>query len=198
MYDPSKHPVLVSECGLTIDLDIDRYCNRPSRAERRFLKRLKGPVLDIGCGPGRVAAYLRERDTPALGVDSSAGLVDLAWSNGALCVHQSVFDPVPFEGRWHEVILFDGNIGIGGDPAALLERIRTIVRLGGRTFVEVSAIGPTRQLVVREHVGDRVGEPFPWAVVSMPDLDDLLGAGWRCVSVQTVDDRLIVELERVL
>jgi hypothetical protein len=51
---------------------------------------------------------------PALGLDANAGLVALARSNGALCVHQNTFDPVPFEGRWQQALLLDGNIGIGG------------------------------------------------------------------------------------
>ena len=199
MIVPTEKPILVSDCGLIIALHLDRYLDKPSRSERRFLKRLSGPVLDIGCGPGRAAAYLRDRDVPALGLDISAHLVDLARTNGALCVHQSVFDPVPFEGRWHEVLLLDGNIGIGGDPGKMLERLRQIVRPHGRALIEVNPDGPTRNVVVREHVGDQIGEPFDWAVVSMAGFDELIaGSGWRCEHVHTVDDRLVVQLERML
>ena len=181
---------LLSECGLTIDLDIARYCDEPGRAERRFLKVLRGPILDVGCGPGRAASFLRDRGVAALGLDISAGLVDLARRNGALCVHQSVFDPVPFEGRWGEVLLLDGNIGIGGDPAKMIERLRHLVRPAGRAFIEVASSGPTRQLVVREHRSGRTGEPFSWAVVSMDGLDDLVAdSGWTCQHVHTIRDR---------
>lgn len=195
---PPEHPRLVSECGVEIRLDVVRYCGAPSRSERRFLDRLTGPLLDVGCGPGRAAAYLRQRGVPALGLDANAGLVDLARTNGAWCVHQSMFDPVPFEGRWHEVLLFDGNIGIGGDPAKLLERLRHIVTIGGHALLEVERLGPSRQMIVREHHAEEIGAPFPWATVSIMSLDVLIaGSGWRCAHVHEIDERLVVELERV-
>lgn len=181
---------LLSECGLTIDLDIARFCDEPNRAERRFLKTLDGPILDVGCGPGRAAAFLRDRGVASLGLDISASLVELARENGALCVHQSIFDPVPFEGRWDQVLLLDGNIGIGGDPTKMLERLRNVVRPGGQAFIEVSLSGPTRQLIVREHRHGATGEPFSWAVVSMDGIDDLLAqSGWACKHVHTIRDR---------
>ena len=202
---------LRSECGVAIDLHIDRYLGQPSRAERRFLRSVAGPVVDIGCGPGRAAAYLREQGTVALGLDASARLADLARANGALCVNQNVFDPVPFEGRWHSVLLLDGNIGIGGDPRKMLGRLSEIVESGGRAYVEVDAVGPTQQLIVREHRHGSVGAPFAWAVLSMTGIDDLIAdSEWRCHAVHTIrdrpagerwpgtsrNDRLVVELER--
>ncbi|MFD3921824.1 class I SAM-dependent methyltransferase [Streptomyces sp. NPDC058595] len=39
-----------------------------------------GPVADLGCGPGRITAYLAERQVPAFGVDLSPAMVELARS----------------------------------------------------------------------------------------------------------------------
>lgn len=196
---PADRPVLVSECGTTVELDIQRFHASPSRSERRFFKRLTGPILDVGCGPGRAAAYLRERDVPALGLDVNADLVALARLNGALCVHQCTFDPVPFEGRWQQVLLLDGNIGIGGDPAKLLDRLRRILTPGGRALIEVERNGCSRKMIVREHVSGKIGEPFAWATLTMSGLDELIaGTGWRCEYVHEIDDRLVVELERLV
>lgn len=197
--EAAEQPALVSECGVTILLDVARYCAAPSRSERRFLRQLSGPVLDVGCGPGRAAAFLRRHGTAALGLDANPALVDLARANGAWCVHQSLFDPVPFEGRWHEVLLLDGNIGIGGDPAKLLERLRRIVTIGGHALLEVERLGGIVPLIVREHHGGVIGTPFPWATVSVTALDVLIeGSGWRCVHVHEIDERVVVALERVV
>ena len=49
--------------------------------DRQLLDRLaaetmgKGPVCDMGCGPGEIARYLKDKGADALGVDLSAGMV---------------------------------------------------------------------------------------------------------------------------
>jgi SAM-dependent methyltransferase len=37
-----------------------------------------GPVADLGCGPGRITAYLRDLGLDALGLDLSPAMIDLA------------------------------------------------------------------------------------------------------------------------
>jgi SAM-dependent methyltransferase len=37
-----------------------------------------GPVLDVGCGPGRVVGLLAERGLPVIGVDLSPGMIEVA------------------------------------------------------------------------------------------------------------------------
>ncbi|MDW6066400.1 class I SAM-dependent methyltransferase [Streptomyces sp. FXJ1.4098] len=39
-----------------------------------------GPVADLGCGPGKVTAYLAEREVPVFGMDLSPAMVELARS----------------------------------------------------------------------------------------------------------------------
>ncbi len=42
----------------------------------------RGPVLDIGCGPGQVGAYLARGGSQVLGVDLSPGMLRVAKSRG--------------------------------------------------------------------------------------------------------------------
>jgi len=37
-----------------------------------------GPVADLGCGPGRLTAHLRDRGVDAFGVDLSPAMIDIA------------------------------------------------------------------------------------------------------------------------
>jgi SAM-dependent methyltransferase len=37
-----------------------------------------GPVCDLGCGPGQIARYLKDKGLPAIGLDLSANLVEKA------------------------------------------------------------------------------------------------------------------------
>jgi hypothetical protein len=97
---------------------------------------------------------------PALGVDAAPIAVLLARAAGATALRRSVFDRLPGEGRWRHALLIDGNIGIGGDPEALLTRIRTLLAAGGELVVE-AAVGTVDDRS-RLRIGDD-GATMPWA-----------------------------------
>jgi hypothetical protein len=88
---------------------------------------------------------LAERGIPALGIDTSPGAVEKARCAGALVMLRDVFGRVPGAGRWMTVLLADGTIGIGGDPAALLRRAGELLAPPGRALVELSrSVGADR------------------------------------------------------
>ncbi|MBN1093424.1 class I SAM-dependent methyltransferase [Blastococcus sp. TML/M2B] len=135
-------------------------------ADRELLDRAEGTVLDAGCGPGRLAAELAGQGREALGVDTSREAVRIARGLGATAVRRSVFEPVPAEGGWDTVLLADGNIGIGGDPVALLSRCRELLTPTGRVLVELGRPGTgLRAGRVRLERGAERGSWFPWAQV---------------------------------
>ena len=86
-----------------------------------------GPTLDVGCGPGRMSAHLARQGRLVLGVDLVKDAVTQAVERGATALHRDVFAPLPGEGRWQTALLADGNIGIGGDPVALLRRVAAVI-----------------------------------------------------------------------
>jgi len=186
---------LHSHTGARIFLDLARFCAPPGPADIAVLARCGGPTLDIGCGPGRLAAALAQRGIPALGVDVSPMALLLARAAGATALRRSVFDRLPGEGRWHHALLIDGNIGIGGDPAALLRRVRQLLRPADAEVVvetEPADIHEFHQV----RLGAR-GPEFAWARVGAPALMALAepigyhahGAwyvGGRCFTALTV------------
>ena len=60
------------------ELDIDRWLAEADDVDHRLLDRACGPVIDIGCGPGRHVEALTMRSTEALGIDLSPDFVALA------------------------------------------------------------------------------------------------------------------------
>ena len=152
--------------GSTMSLEVDRWRRDPDVEETALLDRLADPVLDIGCGPGRVPALLAAQGRLALGIDPAPHAVAEARQRGAPVLQRSVFRPLPGEGRWGTALLLDGNVGIGGDPVALLRRCAELVRPGGLVLAEVAPPGTrSAPLHVRvEHDGD-AGPWFPWARV---------------------------------
>jgi SAM-dependent methyltransferase len=138
-------------------LPVDGWLSE-SPGDKSILDRCEGPTLDIGSGPGRLTVALAERGIPALGIDITPYAVDLARSSGALVMQRDVFDRVPGTGRWTTVLLADGNIGIGGDPAALLRRVAELLAPQGRALVELEplAAAPRAGPAVPRGVGQRV------------------------------------------
>jgi SAM-dependent methyltransferase len=160
------------------------------------LDRAVGPVLDVGCGPGRHTQALAERGTMALGIDTSPSAVDAARRRGCAVLHRSVFDPLPREGRWRSAFLIDGNIGIGGDVPRLLRRLRQVLAGDGRVLAEVEPPGlPTVVIRARVEHGHRCGPWFPWARVGMDGIDAVAGAaGLRTTWTHSEEGRWFVQL----
>ncbi|HEY4376444.1 MAG TPA: methyltransferase domain-containing protein [Acidimicrobiales bacterium] len=159
---------LVDAAGGRVPLDIDRWRRDLDHVEHALLGDLPDPVLDVGCGPGRVPAALAAAGRTTLGIDLSPHAVAEARGRGAPVLHRSVFGRLPGEARWGAVVLLDGNIGIGGDPLALLRRVGELLAPGGRLLAEVEAPGAsTGCLAVRIETaaGRAVGPWFPWARV---------------------------------
>ncbi|WP_329478525.1 DUF2064 domain-containing protein [Kribbella sp. NBC_01484] len=147
--------------------ELDRWQSPADEVDRLALSRCEGPVLDVGCGPGRIVTALAERGIPALGVDVSPRAVSLTTARGAAALRRPVQDRLPGEGRWGSVLLMDGNIGIGGDPADLLRRCAELVRPDGLVLVEVDPdddLDDTAPIVLRSSTGRR-STPLPWARV---------------------------------
>jgi SAM-dependent methyltransferase len=174
--------------GETIDLPVARWHAPPDAFDHMMLARCAGRTLDVGCGPGRLTTALAERGVPALGVDISPVAVELTRLRGAPALCADVFGRIPAEGRWRHVLLADGNVGIGGDPAALLARVAVLLARHGTALVELDPPGtglrraaarfaahgtwfPRARLAV-----DAVGEP---AVAAGFHVRSTAGAGGR-------------------
>jgi SAM-dependent methyltransferase len=165
---------LIDDCGKEWPLALERYLGRCDTDEEQVLERAVGPVLDVGCGPARHALALARRGVEAVGVDISPLAVRLARSRGATVIEGSIFDRIPDAGTWGSALLLDGNIGIGGAPAQLLERIGGLLGAGGLILVEVEAPGMQTQIDrVSLHVGAMRSRSFPWARLSVDGLGSL-------------------------
>ncbi len=179
------------------DLPVGEWTRDADHDDLLLLGHCEGPTLDIGCGPGRMAAALARLGHAVLGIDVVPEAVEQTRRRGASALQRSLFDTLPGEGRWETALLADGNVGIGGDPTALLARARDLVVGHGRVVVELAAPGvPLSTRWVSLEVGEVRSRPFPWSVVGVDDVHhvaaqaglavrtcDVLGAGPRWVAV---------------
>jgi SAM-dependent methyltransferase len=176
-------------------LDVARWNASACPEDAWLLDRCSGAVVDLGCGPGRLLAALAGRGVPVLGIDVSPAAEALCRRRGVPMLRVDLFTPLPGEGRWSHVLLADGNIGIGGDPARLLHRAARLLKRGGSVLVETD---PEQDVLWRGSVQvvTEVGRgvPIPWAAVGTRALQRVsAGMGFRTGSVHH-GDRCFVEL----
>ncbi|WP_329551027.1 methyltransferase domain-containing protein [Streptomyces sp. NBC_00696] len=182
--------------GWLLPLEVERWCAEADAADLEVLGRCEGAVLDVGCGPGRLVAALAARGRRALGVDISEAAVAHTVRLGGQALRRSVFQPLPGEGRWDTALLIDGNIGIGGNPHALLRRVSQLLAADGLLIAETAPVDVDERVQV--HVADgrgASGSAFPWARLGTPALlRHARRAGWRPDGQWTADGRSFLAL----
>ena len=184
--------------GACRELDIDRWLAEADDVDHRLLARARGPVIDIGCGPGRHVEALTMRSTDALGIDLSPDFVALAQARDRRVLLRSVFDPLPREALWQSALLLDGSIGIGGNPAALLRRVCDLLVSGGRALIETAGPEDTSDRVTMSLESHDGGDSwFDWATLAASDIGPLTRSTTFELTDQWQDgDRWFAQLDR--
>jgi SAM-dependent methyltransferase len=177
--------------GSVLPLALERYLGPADEIDERLLEGLAGPVLDVGCGPGRHLHALSARGVFALGVDLSPVAVALAVGRGGRAIVGDIFDDLPGGGTWRSALLLDGNIGIGGCPVRLLTRLGSLLHADGVLLVELEPpgirTGATQARIERDGA---VSSWFAWARVAACDVTPIAHAsGFTVVAVWSMAGR---------
>ena len=161
--------------GSARPLALAAWSGGPRPGDDTLLGRCVGPTIDVGCGPGRLTAALGARGVPTLGIDIAGQAVALCRARGGAALRRDVFGAVPGVGRWAHVLLADGNLGIGGDPAALLRRCAELVGPQGTVLCETDPPGtPLRRVRIRIEPPRGPGSGwFRWAHLGPATLAEL-------------------------
>jgi SAM-dependent methyltransferase len=175
-------------------------------SERDAIVQIRGRVLDVGCGAGRVALHLQLLGYDVMGLDYSRLAVRTTKERGVRKTQVGSIESVSaLIARYESILLFGNNMGVFGSPARakrlLLEWSRS-ARPGTRLFLEstdpASGGAPIldRAYVLRnQQRGKPVGQCrmriwyagqhsdwIPWFFVSRSDMRAILrDAGWRLV-----------------
>jgi SAM-dependent methyltransferase len=187
---------LFDQSGRPFEAPVWRWFEEAGPEELRLLRDVVGPVLDVGCGPGRHTLTLAGRGIITLGIDVCDLALAAARDRRAPVLRRSVFDRVPGASRWATALLLDGNLGLGGDPTALLTRLGAILSPCGRVLVEVEehSVPPTP---VRFESPHAVGPWFDLARVGRHELPTVAAAaGWHVASTRWEGARSFARLER--
>ena len=190
MSAESAEPLLVS-------LHLDAWTHPADAEDLALLDLCDGPTLDVGCGPGRLTEALSLRGHIVLGIDVTREAIGRTVRRGGAAIRRDVFAPLPGEGRWFTALLADGNVGIGGNPVALLDRLRHVLDPRGRVVVELAGPGvePSTGWATLSDRG-LVARSFPWSVVGVEHIDALATeAGLVATGTHRFTDRWCAVLE---
>jgi SAM-dependent methyltransferase len=123
-----------------LPLEVSRWAGASDEIDKLVVARCEPPVIDLGCGPGRMVQALSESGRAALGVDMSSVAVGMSMARGGPALRRRIDEPLPADGRWGTALLMDTNVGMGGDVAALLARCMRLVIPGGLIICEVDGV----------------------------------------------------------
>lgn len=179
--------------GEVWELPLPRWAADAGPGDLPLLARCSGATLDVGCGPGRMAAALSGRGVRALGVDVSPAAVAMARSRGATALTRDIFSLGAGWRRWQHILLVDGNVGIGGDPVRLLWLCRELLTPGGTVLVDLAPPGRGLQVSTVRMVGPSgAGAWFAWAVLGF----DAIGVVAAAAGLEVADAWLVEGEER--
>ncbi len=174
-----------------------------SPREKKALRYVKGRVLDIGCGAGRIAIYLQGKGFDVLGVDTSPLAIRVCNLRGLKKTRiASITELSSKIGVFDTLLMFGANFGLFGNPKRakwLLRRFHKMTTKNARILAE--SIDPYKtddpahleyhtlnrvrgklpgQLTLRVRYRNYVTPWFEYLFVSKKEMRDILnGTGWK-------------------
>lgn len=101
--------------------------------------RVPGKVLEIGCSVGILLSILKERGWQVWGVEPSKS-AGVARSKGIKVVNE-VFEKASLAKAYFDLIILNHTLEHLDNPLEILGKARTLLRKGGRVFVDVPNFG---------------------------------------------------------
>lgn len=99
-------------------------------SERLAIREVEGPVLDIGCGAGRVGLHLQRKRIEYTGIDISPLAVETCRLQGLENVYVMSADSLKLDrSDFKSVVMFGNNFGILGEENKVIDMLKDFYKL---------------------------------------------------------------------
>ncbi len=187
---------------------------------RQGMRYVRGRVLDVGAGAGRVALHLQERGHEVVAIDISPGAVQACKRRGVRNARVRALEDVDEAlGVFDTVVMYGNNFGLFASRAKakrLLRRLHRLTSERGRIVAETRDVrrsdDPVHvryrrrnvargrmpgQIRIRVRYRDLATPWFDYLMVGTDELRDLLdGTGWTLERTIDSDDTYIAVIEK--
>lgn len=187
---------------------------------RRAMRLVRGRVLDVGCGAGRVCLHLQGRGLDVVGIDVSPGAIEVCRRRGVGDVRVCSIDDVgPSLGTFDTIVMLGNNFGLFASKTKarrLLRRFYALTSDRGRIVAETRDVHRTDDPAhlayqarnrrrgrmdgqIRLRVRHRLHATpwFDYLMVSPGELEELLAdTGWHLARTIESDDTYVAIIEK--
>ena len=168
---------------------------------------VRGRVLDVGVGAGRFALYLQEQGHELVGIDVSAGALEVCRQRGVQDVRQLPFHRIDSSlGVFDTVLMMGNNFGLFANPRRarwMLRRLKKLTGHNARIVAETMDVYMTDkpehlsyharnrqrgrlagEIRLRVRYRDLIGDWFDYLMVSQAELQEIVqDTGWRIAEI---------------
>jgi SAM-dependent methyltransferase len=144
---------------------------------------IRGPVLDVGAGAGRMALKLQAAGVEVVALDCEPACIELLRAKGVRNVVAADIRTYETTQRFQTIVFMDSTFGLIGDVEAageLLDKLGSLLLPDGVVLVQDGEFeSPVVKLEWRFVFRDQVGPYFRWLNFSFSGLrDTVLAHGW--------------------
>lgn len=188
---------------------------------RRAMRFVRGRVLDIGSGGGRVALHLQERGQDVVAIDIAPGAVEACRRRGVRDVRLLGIDDVDEAvGSIDTIVMLGNNLGLLANTKKaklLLRRFHRLTSPKGRIVAESRDVARTDdpahlayqernrrrgrmpgQIRIRVRYRDKATPWLDYLMVSPAELAELVtDTGWSVSRILESDDTYVAVIEKV-
>lgn len=112
-----------------VEIDHGDYFDDWSERDTWAVERLRGRVLDIGAGAGRVTSVIAERGLEVVALDVSAGAVEVCRRRGIENVLHGTIDDFRGSQLFDSFLVLGNNLGLIGSPDGAKRFFASLTRL---------------------------------------------------------------------